>query len=174
MTIFGISIFDIGIQLIGFLAMAFGIGSFQAKKRVHIILIQSIASCLWVVQFALLGTFTGAALNLIAIFRGITYMFKGKYKPFSGIWMPIIFSSLFIAVGILTWEGPISLLPTFAMTVSSFALFITKEKAIRLLSLAVSPPWLVYDVLAGTIAGTLAEVFSLISIIIALIRFRKI
>lgn len=173
MTIFGLTLSEIGIQLLGFVAMAFGIGSFQAKKRVYILLMQSIASLLWVTQFLLLGGFTGAALNFIAVLRGATYMQKGKYKWASGIWMPIIFSVLLIVMGIFTWEGFISLLPTGAMVVSSFALFMTDERKIRYLSLIVSPPWLVYDIITGTIAGTLAEVFSLTSIIIAIYRFRK-
>jgi len=173
MTVFGLTLPQLGIQLIGFVAMALMIASFQARKRATMILIQSIASCLWVAQFVLLGGFTGAAMNLLAIARGVVYLQKRKYRWASERWIPALFGVLFVLTGVLTWEGPISLLPMFSMVLSSVSLFISEERTIRLLSLIASPPWLVYDFLTGSAAGTVSEVLSFTSIVIALIRFRK-
>lgn len=46
----------------------------------------------------------------------------------------------------------------------------TKEKYIRLISLAVGPCWLVYNLAVGAFTGALNEVFAMTSIVIGLVR----
>ena len=89
--------------------------------------------------------------------------------------LPAFVMVLFAAAGVYTYtlEGIISIIPTAAMLLSTVALFITKEKIIRILSLFVSPPWLIYDALSGSVAGVLCESFVIISIIVAMIRYRE-
>lgn len=169
----GISLEDILIQLIGFAAMLLVIISYQAKKRTIILLIQILSSTLWAIQFLLLGGITGAALNILAIIRALIYMQKDKYAWTNSLWLPIGSSIVFVTVGIITYESLISILPMIAMVIASFALFVRDERKIRLMSLGISPPWLIYDAFSGSVAGVISEVFTICSIIIALIRYRK-
>lgn len=166
---------DVGIQLIGFAAMALGILSYQPKRRVTIILMQTLASVLWTTQFLLLHSIAGAILNGISILRGILYALKDRVPALRRFWLPAVMIAAFVGAGVFTFtvEGPISLLPTVAMVISSVALFLDRENTIRVLSLFVSPPWLIYDAMCGSIAGALNETFVIVSIFIALARYRK-
>ena len=176
--------FQIFVQCVGFAAMAFGIGSYQAKRRSTIILIQTAGCLLWATQFILLGKWTGAILNLISILRGVIYAKKEDLAWAKTLWVPTFFAAVYAAAGILTVPGLLSgtatvpdlllsLLPVSAMVLSSFALYATRENLIRILCFFCSPPWLVYDLIAGTVAGACTEGFVMVSIVIALIRYRN-
>ena len=163
------------VQTIGFAAMFLGVTSFQRKKRGGIIAFQMISSTLWAIQLFLLGGYTGALQNALAVGRGAVFSAKEKRKWASSILVLLFFELLFIGAGIITFriEGLWSILPTVAMLIQSVALFFNNENMMRRLSLFVSPLWLIYDIHTGTIAGILCESFVICSIIIALIRFRE-
>jgi hypothetical protein len=176
--------FAIFVQCIGFVAMAFGIGSYQAKKRSTIILIQTAGCLLWATQFILLGQWTGAILNLISILRGVIYAEKEKLAWARTLWVPGFFAAAYTVAGILTVPGMLtgtvtlpdfflSLLPVCAMILSSFALYVTRENLIRILCFFCSPPWLIYDLIVGSVAGACTEGFVMVSILIALILYRN-
>ena len=65
-------------QVIGFFAMAFAIISFQMKTSGKILIVQSIASGLWIVHFILLSAYTGAVLNIFSVARNFLYYFLQK------------------------------------------------------------------------------------------------
>lgn len=163
---------DILIQLIGFAAMTLGILSYQAKRRNTILLMQMLGSILWSIQFYGLGAYTGMALNAVVILRNTLYAQRGKRAWAECPLLPACIMAAFLLAGVLTWEGPISLLPMVAMIISTVALYIKDERRIRLLSLFVSPPWLIYDALCFSLGGVLTEVFTIVSILIALWRFK--
>ena len=168
-----ITLFDIFVQLLGFGAMALGICSYQAKTRRGILLMQLSAAALWTSQFFFLGKYTGTALNLVLIVRNLVYMQKDKHAWVRSKYVPIITAAAFILCGIFTWEGFMSVFPTAAMVLSSISLYITEERKIRIISLFVSPLWLIYDAWSFSIGGTVSEIFTIISILIAMWRFRK-
>ena len=163
------------IQSIGFLAMAIGILSFQRKRRAAIIGFQMTASTLWSIQFLLLGGYSGTIQNVLCIARGFVLVQKGKRKWADSYYTLAAIIFCFAATGFITvgLEGAWALLPIGASIASSIALFMDKEEILRKLSLIVSPLWLVYNVHTGSIAGIVAETFTIISILIALYRFRE-
>lgn len=163
------------IQSIGFLAMAIGILSFQRKRRAAIIGFQMTASTLWSIQFLLLGGFSGTIQNVLCIARGFVLVQKGKRKWADSYYTLAAIILCFAASGFITVgiEGIWALLPIGASIASSIALFMDKEEILRKLSLIVSPLWLVYNVHTGSIAGIFAETFTIISILVALYRFRE-
>ena len=162
---------EIAGQIIGFIGMTLNIISFQAKTGKKIIIIQLISSVAWLAHFFLIGAYTGAILNGVCIIRNTLYAFKDRYKkPFTVI-VPAFVIALFIAAGILTYTDAFSILPMVAMVLSSVALYLKKETVLRLLSIIVSALWLTYNIRQHSIAGSLTEAFSIVSIIIALIRY---
>jgi len=158
-------------QVVGIMAMGLNIFSFQSKRRNSILIVQLLGSVLWTTHFLLLASPTGAAMNIVAIIRNFLYSQKGKRKWASSPILPAIIIALFIACGLMTYQGFISILPIVGMTASSIALFITDERKIRFLSLLVSPPWLIYDAYSSSIGGVLSETFTIISILVAIYRF---
>lgn len=166
---------QIVIQGIGFIAMALGIYSFQLKKRASIILCQMGGSCLWATQFLILGTYSGAIQNTIAIARNAVLAQREKHHWASSRITAAIIYTLITTAGVLTvmLEGYWALLTVGAMLLQTFAFYFTNANAIRRISLCVCALWLVYDVHAGSIAGVCCEIFGICSIIIALIRYRR-
>lgn len=159
-------------QVIGIIATVITILSFQPKKRGMILILQTTSGALWGIHFALLQRYGGMALQIVSVIRGIAFFFKPKSKFLNSPITMVAIMVLFIVAGIITFEGPISLCPMIAMIASTLALFQTKENRIRVLYLISSPLWLFYDAMVGSIGGVITEIFTIVSIIIALIRFR--
>lgn len=159
-------------QIVGFVAMAIGIVSFQFNSRKKILVIQVVMAMVWVLHFLILGVKTGMVLNIFGGLRFFVYSFKNeKWKK--AWFVPVIFSLIFIACGILTYESWISLLPMTAMVIASFAMWMDNTKYLRYLNLPSSFLWLVYDFCSRSVAGSCNEAFCIISIIVAMFRFDR-
>ena len=164
----------IGIQLIGFVAMGMNIFSFQAKRRNTILTIQIAGRILWSLQFFLLNSPAGLANNILGLTRNVCYTQKEKYAWARSRILPAVFVVLFAAVEcyIFTVEGPLSLLPMVAMILQTIT-YACNERIIRYATLIISPMWLIYDAIQPSLAGVLCESFTLVSIFIALFRYRE-
>ena len=166
---------EIFVQTLGFLGITAGLVSFHMKNRRRILVFQIICSTLFALQLFLLEAYSGAVINLIGILRGIIYSMKERYPWASSSAVPCIMIALFITTGLVTVgkEGPVSLLPSLAMTVQSVAQFSENERRIRFLSIFASPFWITYHFISGSIGGWVGEIFMLISIITSLITYKK-
>jgi hypothetical protein len=124
---------------------------------------------LWTVHFYFLGAATGAAMNLLAAGRFCVYY---RIKPSKqNRWISWVFVGLTALAAALTWQGLISLLPFIGTTAMVIAFWQTNPKYIRRLSLASSPPWIIYGVLAGSYPVIVAESLLMSSIFIGQYRF---
>lgn len=155
--------------MIGLIGLFFSLLSFQQKKRKWLMLFQFIASLSFSLQLFLLGGITGACLDIISCIR--TWFFANNKKKWaaSPLWL-VLFIVIIIGVGALTWESVYSILPIAGTVLSTIALWMKEEKKIRLISLAVGPFWLVYNLLNGAITGAINEVIAMISIVIGILR----
>lgn len=160
---------DVFIQAIGFVGIGLNVLSLQFDKHWQIILLKTLGSLMFVVQYILLGAYTGAAMDGIGILRNIIFIFAvQKGKPTLG-WI-IFFSVLTLTLGAVTFEGYISLLAITAKLLSCISYGINNSRAIRMINIPSSGCWLAYNGLHFSIAGILNEIFVLTSIIIAEIR----
>ena len=162
----------ISAQLVGFVAMACGIISFQSKERAKILTFQTMSNFLWVISYLILWEPAAVVANAIGTMRNVLYMFRGKYKFADSKAIPIVFIVIFIISGVLTYQTPFDILPMFAMVISTVAFFVKKENTIRWLSIFVGASWFIFGASAGNIASIVSDGTNLLSIIIALIRYR--
>ena len=160
-------------QVIGFMAMGFGISAYQMRKRASIIAMQNITNIFWIVQYLLLGAYSAVFVNAIAIVRNAVYSLRGKYKFADSIWIPIISATAFVISGFFTFKTVFDILPIIAMILASFAFFMKDEMHIRYLSIFVAVPWIIFSIYSGSIAGALADSITLVSIIVAIIRYKQ-
>ena len=58
-------------QIIGFLAVASFLLSYQLKKRKDIILCNVLSRCLYILQYILLGAFEGAVLDVLGAISSV-------------------------------------------------------------------------------------------------------
>ncbi len=164
---------DIAAQAVGILAMAASIASFQFSTQKKILIVQIITAILFAIHFGMLGAITGAGMNVAAIIRNIVFYHRDK-KFFSGkIWI-VIFAFVNVIVGIISWQGIISLLMIFGMVFNTISLSCTDPQKVRGVMLVASPMILLYSIFSKSIGGTVNEIFSEISMIIGVIRYRKV
>ena len=157
-------------QILGIMAMAISVSAFQFKKNRSLFIVQGISCCLFFVHFFLLGAYTGAFLNILALIRSICLSVKKLRHP---VFEALVMLS-FIIITVLTYEGWPSLLVLAAMLVGTATYWLNKAKLIRISQLAViSPCWLIYNVVNFSIGGIITESFNIISTIVSMIRYRK-
>mgnify|MGYP001130253951 CR=1 FL=1 len=158
-------------QAIGFVAVIVTVSSFQIDNRKTILLLLMVSSSLYSIHFLLLGALTGSALNAINIARNYIFAQKYEYKwANSRLWL-LFFIVVFIFAGILTWDGLKTILPVVGMIAGVIAFWMKNTTHIRLLALIAPPCWFIYNFIVGSYPGMVVEVFTVTSIIIAVIRY---
>ena len=160
-------------QVIGFIAAALLLLSFQQRTHRRIVIIQACSGFLFAVQYLMLGAYEGMIGNVVGFTRSIAYSFRGRSKAVDHIACPAIFAILAGIGGIATYSNLASLLPMTAMMITSFVNWSPKTQQLRALNMPTSAMWLIYNLICSSYSGTVTEILNLISISIGLIRFRK-
>lgn len=159
-------------QAVGFVATGIAIYSFQAKHRITMLTMQTVSNLLWMMHYLILGNSLSAVFaNLIGTTRNVIYGMRGKYKFADSKIIPAFYIAAFIISGIFTYTGPIDILPTLAMVCASIAFFVKEEKLIRYISVLIAISWLSFGIYHGSIASIVSDGSTLVSIIIAIIRY---
>ena len=161
---------EILIDLLGALGIAAAVLAFQCKRHGRVLTYRTANEILFGIQFFLLGAYTGVAMNLVGSIRNTIFTVqvkKGKSTRLTGL----LFCLFFLIFGLLTWEGPKSLLIISAKIISTLAFGNKNLLVVRLLILVTSSAWMIYDFTVGSYAGVVCEMLTLASIVIALFRF---
>lgn len=157
------------IQFIGFVGLGVSFLVFQVNRRRSMLRVQIIALLIYSLHFFLLGAFTGAALNIVGATRN--YLFDKLHEHKHSNWLPWIFIVVFSIATLLTWQGPLSLLPAIGMIGGTIAFWQSKPETMRLLALISPPAWLAYNLISGSYAGAIAEIIILSSTLLGIYRF---
>lgn len=155
----------------GLCAVCFCLLCYQFRNRKAIITCNVLSRVLYVLQYVLLGAFEGAAMDLSAI--PASMLAARKHTPFVAKYkLPLWLAGNFavIAIGWIFWESLISLLPIIGVLFEINALWMTKEKHIRLVSLASVPFWMSYNLLCGAWGSVIGNVLMIVSICTAMYR----
>lgn len=157
-------------QGLGVIALIIAITSFQQNSQKRIVTLQMISSVFFCVHFCMLGATLGGVLNGLGIFRAAVFRNRDRAWASHWLWF-VLFCALFIAAGLLFWEGPLSLLPISSMLLTTVAFWIRNARAVRLVTMPASPLWMIYNWVHGSYPGFLTEVFVLTSILVAIFRY---
>lgn len=161
--------YDIIIQSIGVIGLLCAVIAFQCKQHKNVMLFRTLNEIFFAIQYFCLASYTGVAMNLIGSVRNIIFAIRVKKEKSTLIWQ-ILFSFMFIVIGILTTNGIVSVMVILAKVVTTIAYSLKNTKYIRLLTLPTSICWLVYNIVCNSFAGILSEAFTICSIITAIIR----
>ncbi len=158
-------------HILGVSAVVTFLLSFQFRKRRNIIAVNLISRLLYIFQYIFLGAFEGAVLD----FSGLLLSFFAGYKEkefvtkhFKSIMIAV--NILLLGAGIAMYENIFSLFAITGIILEVTALWLTKEKNIRALSLFAAPFWLVYNLANGAYSSVFGNIFAIISIGIAMAR----
>ena len=164
-------------QIIGLLAVAALLLCYQQKKRGRIILFNLISRCLYILQYIMLGAFSGAVLDVLGAVAAAVAGKKteGFVKKHAKLIEGILITAI-AAVGLAIAFVNRSFLDLFSLAgvlLQIIALWLTKEKHIRALSLIAVPFWLTYNFLSRAYGSSVGDILSGCSIIIAMVRYRN-
>lgn len=158
-------------HVLGVLAVVTFLLSFQLRTRKNIIAVNLTSRLLYILQYILLGAFEGAALDLMGLFSSLIAGHKEKKlvaRYFKTIL--IVINILLIAVGLILYENIFSLFAILGIMLEVTALWLTKEKNIRIISLLAAPFWLAYNLANAAYGSVVGNVLVIVSIIIAMLR----
>lgn len=146
--------------------------SFQVKSNKGLYIIQSVANVFYGIQFYLLGAVGGLFNMAMQIVRNLLLCRKKEWKRLkSPLIAPLLCVPSLIYM-IVTWTGPLDLLPFLAMTVGTFGYWTNSAKKLRIAELVcVSPAWMTYDFIEHAYGGVLNELVILAAIVFSIIRF---
>lgn len=157
---------------VGAVAAVIFVLSYQQKTRKWIVLLGAISRILFVVQYVMLGAFEGAVLDVIGALAGV--LAERKENRFIKKVLPFIIVAIhltILGVGIWLYVDIFSIFVIAATSLHVAALWFSKEKTIRRLSLAGSPCWLVYNIASKAYPSAASDSFVIISIIVAMFRY---
>ena len=158
--------------IIGIVAVILLFLSYQQKKRANIIAFNIACRVLFILQYVFLGAFEGAALDIAAIVA--SWLAQKKNKPIIQKFLKpvIVLVDLgIIAVGLFLYQDLYSLLPIAAVLFQTTAFWLDTEKAIRIVSLAGAPFWLVYNLASGAVGSVIGDTLTVVSLVIAMLRY---
>lgn len=164
-------------QIIGVMAVALYLLSYQLKKRKQIVWTTCISNALYVLQYLLLGAFSGAVMDFLST---VCSFFAGEknapwFKRYAK-WIALLNFALITVVGLLlavVQRDWIELLPIAGALFQTGGLWFEDEQTIRKFGLASAPCWLVYNFISQAYGAALGSVLAICSIIVAMVRYRK-
>ena len=168
---------DIIPQIIGLLAVATFLLSYQQKKRNNIILFNVISRCLYILQYVLLGAFAGAALDILGAVSSVIASKKHTefIKKHTALVLLLI-NACIVTVGAtiaIINQSWIDLFSIAGVLLHTSAFWISSEKIIRRVSLLGSPFWFAYNFLSRAYGSAIGDILTMCSIIIAMIRYKN-
>lgn len=189
--------FDIFVQILGFIGIAFNIIAVQFNSHGKIMLFKTIGEFMFILHYVFLNAWSGVVMDIIGVSRNIIFTLNVKKGKSNKFWI-IFFATITIVLGLFTivisWNSMIkgaiwlfgenyltlTIVGVFCSILSIIAKFLTtvgyaikNPHTIRKLNFPSSSCWLVYNFVYFSISGVVNEIFVMSSIVIAEIRYRK-
>jgi len=157
-------------MIIGYFGMGILFLSYQMPKKRQIVVLQIAAISIFTAHYFLLGGYTGAIMNLIALSKTVLYYFENK-PWFKNVLFTAVYLVIISVTGVLTWQGYRSVFPIIAMFVHTLAYNVKNEKWFRICMFPTSPLWMAYAVMTGSTPAFIGEVLTTTSMLSAIIRY---
>lgn len=164
-------------QIIGIMAVALYLLSYQLKKRRQIVWAICLSNALYVLQYILLGAFSGAVMDFLS---AVASFFAGKknaprFKKNEKL-IAVISFGFIAATGIalaMVQRDPIELIPIAGALLQTGGLWFENEQTIRKFGLCSAPFWLAYNLISQAYGAAIGSVLAICSSVIAMVRYRK-
>ena len=164
-------------QIIGIAAVALYLLSYQLKKRKQIVWVTCISNALYVLQYILLGAFSGAVMDMLSTVASFfaakknTLRFR-RYSKLCAVLNLIVIAASGIVLAIVQQDA-VELLAVAGALFQTGGLWFDDEQTIRKFGLLSAPFWLIYNFLSQAYGASLGSVFAIVSVSVAMVRYRK-
>lgn len=153
--------------LLGSISMLLSMWQKTRKKVLTFLLLDSL---FYSMQYILLGAFSGAFTNIVGLVRTLIFRNKEKHTNFQNKTILYITITLYIIVGILTYNGLPSIFPVVASILYSVVLWQNNVKHIRIGTAVMMLAWFIYNISVNAYIAAVVELVLLTSSIIAIIK----
>lgn len=157
-------------QIFGIIALIAMVLSYQCKERKKLLLLQLASNVFFVANYFMLGASTMGWMCVINVVRSFVFMMDDRRWAKSPLWL-YVFLIVALVTGIMSWEGPMSILVIVASLILIFALYSKNLKVTRLLFLFPPLLYISYNVYHMSFGGIGSDAFCLVSAIVAILRF---
>lgn len=161
---------DIMIQLIGFMGLAAGVMAFQFKKHNQIVMSKMTSELIFSLQYLLLGAWTAALLDFTSAVRNTLFCAMVK-RGRSTKWLIYVFGAFVVVVGILTFDGPLSIMLIGAKLLTTISYGMKNERLLRFITLPSCVFWCIYNLYVGSMGGAIGDCLTLGSLLVAVYKF---
>ena len=159
-------------QILGFVAIALGILSYQMRTQKNLLLLQLANSAIFCLHYLLIGAISGMALNMVGLTRNAVFFRRNLMGKKDKI-TPIIFTVITAIVGIISWEAWYSIFVFLGMVIHAFCMAFSNAQNVRKSILITSPLVIIYDVFTLSVGGIIYETVAIISSLIGILRHRQ-
>lgn len=184
-------------QILGLFGIIINLSSLQFNKHYQILILRTIGTGFFVIQYLLLKAYVGMVMDLVGILRNVVFTIlvaKKKNTKFA----IYLFAVLVLVSGLITivlsWGDTtnqltkiwninfglatvftvlLSVLSIIAKLISTISFGINNAHTIRVLNIPAASCWLLYNLINFSLTGTINECFSIGSSIVGEIRFKK-
>lgn len=158
--------------IIGLGAVACFLLSYLQRRRSRIVVLNLTSRMLYVGQYLLLRAWEGAALDIVgAISAALAQKRESAWLRKYGWIFFLAMNGAVIAVGLLLYRNVFSLLPLLGVLLQTDALWLKKEKHIRLLSAVGCPFWFAYNFHSAAYGSCVGDCLAFLSLAISFVRY---
>ena len=131
-------------------------------------ILQTASEAFIIAQYFVKGAITGSLMSIVAFIRGIIFTKYEKHR--APLWILLVLYIIMTVLTIISWDGPLSLLPYVGSLIYAWSLWHGKVKWIRIGNAVGNSPYLVYTILTGNYALFIMTLFEVVAAIIGFIR----
>ena len=156
-------------QIAGISCLLFYLLGTQAESRKTLLVLRLLSDAFSGVQYFFLGATTGLFLNILAVFRDIFVPKKKKYlKTYI-----IVFAMLDFIVGIIFFDGILSMLIVARSMLATFAVCQRDLPRYRVTEFLATPLSIIYNFSVMAYGGVITNIVQMIFLAIGVERFDK-
>lgn len=159
-------------NVIGISAVIVYLLSYQQKTQKKIAALNMTCRGLYVMQYILLGAYSGAVLDILCMIALLPAQRKEKaWVQKYRVWIIMASVLALIVAGLLLDKTIFGLLVILGCNLAMVAFWMDSEKKTRLVSLLSCPCWLAYNLASGAYGSSMGDVMTIASILIAMFRY---
>ena len=154
---------------IGLIIMAIGM---QCRRKKNMLLAQIATNTCYIIQYFLLGAFTGALTFIVNNLRSSTFYFYSKNRKKPNVLLLFLFSALAITMGLTTYKNIFSIIPVISSVITTYGAWQKKAKIFRIAIMTSSSILIFHDLYFGAYTGMLSYAITFTSTLIGFIKYQ--
>ncbi|WP_136248345.1 YgjV family protein [Halomonas borealis] len=155
-------------QGVSLVALALCVAGFASRRDDRLFALLLVANLAFAAQFALFQSWVAASISALIVLR---IALVRRYPGNGAVMAAMLAATLVVAA--LTWSGWRDVPALLAGLLGTYGMFMLRGIAMRALLAAAACCWIISNLLAGSIGGTLAETLILVTNLITVWRLRR-